>query len=460
MKISIRNLGPVKNAEIDINDLTIIAGGNNTGKTYITYAIYGLLREWRYSTSGDIDEVKSFAEELIEKGIVAIPADRLNDKRAEIINRISESFSADIYNIFGTGKARFPDTKIAISIEEQDKATFTNEVSRRFSLGKSIFIEAKHGKEGEMILTLIADDKKNLPSSHSLTLYIDNILRRFLLESFFPYPFILSAERQAISLFYKSLDIKRNIYIEQCREMFGDVEREDFDDLDSMEKHSSRYALPIKDSIFFTRDIDNVKSEESSLFLRKKISNKIEEMMGGYFEQIDKEVHFISKAGKGEKKFDIPLYLASSSARGLSDIYFFLKHRAKDGDIIMIDEPESHLHPANQILMARLLAVCVNSGLKIFISTHSDYIIKEFNNLIMLSNDFEGKEDFLKNNPYGKDDFLKPESVSAYICKNGTLTPCEVDGKGMDISSFDDTIDNINAVADELDYLTGPIDED
>ncbi|CAN2050519.1 hypothetical protein GMMP1_970008 [Candidatus Magnetomoraceae bacterium gMMP-1] len=140
-------------------------------------------------------------------------------------------------------------------------------------------------------------------------------------------------------------------------------------------------------------------------------------------------------------------------------MYFFLKHEAKKGQLLMIDEPESHLSPANQILMARLLARCVNSGLKIFISTHSDYLIKEFNNLIMLGNEFKGKAEFLKSkkNPYSKSDYLKMESVSAYICENGGLTTCNIDQKGMDIHSFDNTIDEINRISDDLDFLTDSI---
>ena len=43
LKATFKNLGPIKNAEIELNDLTIIAGKNNSGKTYISYAIYGFL---------------------------------------------------------------------------------------------------------------------------------------------------------------------------------------------------------------------------------------------------------------------------------------------------------------------------------------------------------------------------------------------------------------------------------
>ncbi len=105
--------------------------------------------------------------------------------------------------------------------------------------------------------------------------------------------------------------------------------------------------------------------------------------------------------------------------------------------------------------MARLLARCINSGLKVLITTHSDYLIKEFNNLIMLSNDFKGKTNFFQSNrQYTPNDYLRPETVGAYICENGTLTSCNIDNKGMDIRSFDDTIDEINRISDELDFLT------
>lgn len=50
----------------------------------------------------------------------------------------------------------------------------------------------------------------------------------------------------------------------------------------------------------------------------------------------------------------------------------------------MVDEPELNLHPENQRKVARLLAALVNFGIKVFITTHSDYILKELNTLIML----------------------------------------------------------------------------
>ena len=43
MQIKLRNIGPLKQVEFELKDMTIICGENNTGKTYATYAMFGFL---------------------------------------------------------------------------------------------------------------------------------------------------------------------------------------------------------------------------------------------------------------------------------------------------------------------------------------------------------------------------------------------------------------------------------
>ena len=43
MKVTVKDLGILKQAEFEVGDLTVICGANNTGKTYATYALYGFL---------------------------------------------------------------------------------------------------------------------------------------------------------------------------------------------------------------------------------------------------------------------------------------------------------------------------------------------------------------------------------------------------------------------------------
>ena len=76
--------------------------------------------------------------------------------------------------------------------------------------------------------------------------------------------------------------------------------------------------------------------------------------------------------------------------------------------------------------------------------------MKELNNLIMLSRDFDAKEDLLKKLKYDPEDALDPGRIRAYVAENGTLTACSVDKLGMEMPNFDSTIDDINRVTNEI----------
>ena len=47
LEVKIDNLGAIKSANIDIKPLTVFIGKNNTGKTYVTYALYGFIDFFR-----------------------------------------------------------------------------------------------------------------------------------------------------------------------------------------------------------------------------------------------------------------------------------------------------------------------------------------------------------------------------------------------------------------------------
>ncbi len=48
---------------------------------------------------------------------------------------------------------------------------------------------------------------------------------------------------------------------------------------------------------------------------------------------------------------------------------------AEPGDVILIENPESHLHPAGQSAMGRFLALAAASGAQIILETHSDHML-------------------------------------------------------------------------------------
>ena len=269
---------------------------------------------------------------------------------------------------------------------------------------------------------------------------------RFLFPELSLDPFILSAERFGISLFYKELDFTKNQLVDYLQKMGDNKDRDQFSPYLFIGKNTSRYALPIKDNIDYTRDISNLKGQRSELY-DDKLFDKIKDMMGGYYSSSGDDIAFTSRR-KG-RSFNLPLHIASSSVRGLSDLYFYLRHVAKENQLVIIDEPESHLDTANQIQLARLLARMAQSNLKVLITTHSDYIIKEINNLIMLSR-LKEKKKVVKDLGYKKDDFIEPDAIRAYVAEGDGLTKCEIDEFGIDMPVFDETIDKINRTSNEL----------
>src|SRR5690606_34599855 len=107
-----------------------------------------------------------------------------------------------------------------------------------------------------------------------------------------------------------------------------------------------------------------------------EISQSFDEILGGSYKVVKQQLVFQSK-GAGKQRFT--MNESSSCIRALLDVGFYLRCKAKPGELFIIDEPELNLHPKNQRAFARLVARLVNAGVKVFITTHSDYLIKEIN---------------------------------------------------------------------------------
>lgn len=48
---------------------------------------------------------------------------------------------------------------------------------------------------------------------------------------------------------------------------------------------------------------------------------------------------------------------------------------AAQGDLLIIENPESHLHPAGQSLMGKLCAIAANNGVQLIVESHSDHFL-------------------------------------------------------------------------------------
>ena len=84
-------------------------------------------------------------------------------------------------------------------------------------------------------------------------------------------------------------------------------------------------------------------------------------------------------------KESLPLMRASSMVSELAPVVLYLRYVVQPGDVLIIEEPESHLHPAMQVEFTRVLAAAARSGIRIIMTTHSEWILEELANLVRLS---------------------------------------------------------------------------
>lgn len=445
MKLTIENLGKIENCELELNDLTILVGDNNSGKTYVTYTMYGVLKYWHdfinYGNFKDIEQkIKSDGQITLKQNEIVSLLDRC-------VKLESETFRRRIQDLFNDKEKIFNEASVKLDFE---KPTSFQNIDRKIRIGENITFEGSI--KNNKLSIIYKNSSKEVLNDSMIRSIVGDLFSLLVFDNFFPNPTIITAERLGISLFYKELDERRNSMIEGLQKL--DEKSDNMHPIDLIMNMSAYYATPIRDHIAFTRNLDNIKKSQSNLDIEYSVEI-IKEMLGAEFKKENKQdIRFYTK-NKRNNKFDIPLYLASSSVRCIVDIFFYLKHLAEKNDILIIDEPESHLTLKNQRLMAKLIASIVNCGVKVFVTTHSDFLIKELNNLILLNNDFAEKEEWLDKNKkkYNMSDKLDFKTISVYQADNGTLNSLTITNKGIEIPFFDKEINSLFNTFSDLDYF-------
>lgn len=443
MKFHFEHIGPIEVADLELGDLTIIAGRNNTGKTYLVYTMYGFLRTLASGWSPLTDRLLAPFVDFLGSDVgsrIEVDRQRVSHLRHLTIEQVLSRFSGrSISQIFSSPPSAFAEAGLSVEL-----GTDLPSNGKCFSIASSddCRVTARYGDEA---VTLELVSRSGDPAARppwATTLALNIILPDV------PRPFVLSAERFGIALFYKELDFTKSRLVEMLQQIDDQRLPPDRAPLLVVDRMASRYAMPVKDNVDFTRNIENILHRESDFF-HAKLHDEVKKLMSGYYASTDGVIRFKSKARKNGA-FDIPLHIASSSARGLSDLYFYLRHAAARGDILFIDEPETHLDTANQVQFAHVISGLVQAGLKVLVSTHSDYLIKEINNLVMVDQLRRNGRLERKYRNYASGGGLGPEQIRAYVAENNSLTPCVVDQYGIDAPVFDETIDRINRTSNDL----------
>ncbi len=81
----------------------------------------------------------------------------------------------------------------------------------------------------------------------------------------------------------------------------------------------------------------------------------------------------------------MPVSAAAASVREIAPLQILAKKHDVSKCAILVEEPEAHLHPLKQRMMADIIGALSHSGAIMQITTHSDYFLRRLNELIMFA---------------------------------------------------------------------------
>lgn len=452
MKIKVNELGAIKEGTIDLSKkLTVFCGPNGTGKTYMAYLIYAITKA---NIHIGVGTQNTFANELIDKKEITLPINflQIENYKSRIIQDVLTSFDS----LFGLGQDDASNFFKDVTILNEENSDSFKEMLTKASFNSSfkigninvIIIKDKDTTDFQLKIDNSTLSKENVEALHFwlFTSYL-SFLATYPISSSSIFP----VERNSIYTFSKELSLSRNEAIDHLHAVASNKKISTFD---LFFKRTTRYPMPIRDGLIISEDLANIKKTKSNYFsFAEQIENEL--LHGKVVINTDGEIQF--KSEKAPKK-QLPIHLTASIIKTLSSLVVFLKHLAEENDLIIIDEPEINLHPDNQIILTKLFARLINNGFRLLISTHSDYIVRELNNLIMLSSNKEEINKIREDFKYNKDEIILKDDIGVYYfnyskkAKKIIVEDLPITESGFEIPSIDAAIDAQNKIAEELYY--------
>jgi predicted ATP-dependent endonuclease of OLD family len=450
MKIAVQNLGTIKEGSISLDkSLTVLVGPNNSGKSYISYLIYGFLKdEDKFKDfSFDIkdDELKE-DEEWLALGMKDILFNNI-DRIAEHLNT---HFNENIIKYFSSNKIN---AKLTLPFI---KKVIENDIYSRMNW-EGVVSSDDDLKWNGQVLKISRKKVKNFDVQLSVNNQILKNLWSFLAkDKLYPEIHFFPTERLALSMLSNDEVERKSKQQDELSKLLLDNKADDEfikNFLKEKKRFKPSYPQAINDYIYFINDLRDIVKQEGDY---ADFADEIQEMLmqGKIAVSSYGDINYIPE-GQEEP---IEIHISSSLVKSLSGLILYFRHVAQEGDTIIIDEPEVNLHPNNQRIIARVMAKAVNKGFKVILSTHSDYIIKELNNLVMLNKANEKPEikkallaDLAKDG-YDEDSYLKKEDLGVYFFNNHTIQELEVDDMGFDVATIDTELDKMTYSSEQIYY--------
>ena len=439
LTISVKNFGPIAEGSVDLKPLTIFVGPSNTGKSYMATAVYAVMRAAR-----SVGNEAAFDGRSVTVVFRVTPYGIGNSNSADtkaVVRELQNFADKEVIN---------PDLLVS-DLPESTTSWLKEETGERLRIVQQHILDqllllhgepsefAKYGSKANRTSLSVSQHtpqlnlEVGLPQTVNPTPDFDistisapvqaiELLRRVPLgresdllppgtKMLLVDPIVLSVlDGVPTNSYY--LPASRSGIIRVERPLISSIIRQ------SSLPESQRLGLPVSLGVIseFLADFVGISQENRLSDSNADLDNGIKFLESRVLHgEIDldesaglprPDVTYRTEAGK------FTLNQTSSMVSELAPLILFLKYLVRPGDLLILEEPESHLHPAAQRQLARGIVRLVNAGVKVLITTHSDIFVSQINNLLALR---QASEELIEQGGFGPEDFLQPDQVGAYL---------------------------------------------
>lgn len=384
MKLTIENIGNVKNAEIEINGISVIAGQNGTGKSTISRSLFSIF-------SANYDVIKKISNDrtkaindFLEDYLSDIEMNRKNNSEIGIARRIVPSFLyTELTKIISKNLLIFLDKNYSEHNNESLKKSIIesiNEFNKRNS--KYFVLNIK-----DLDLNVLSENIKEILSQSDQSIF-NQILTAHLTDEFHnQINNIYDPLTGLISLRIKDEQInvevnKNRATADKLINFKTDVVY--IDDAAAIVENlfSTKFLNEFLNKIDLKLDhnahlMEQLRDERNNTYtLRAKITDRLNLVFNEINHILKTDIVNSSEDEEDEKKLNIINYSSGMKT------FYLIKSLLENGVIrengtLILDEPEVHLHPEWQLKFAEIIVLLQKEfGLHILINSHSPYLVE------------------------------------------------------------------------------------
>ena len=423
MKISVNNYGPIAEAKnIELCPLTVFVGPSNTGKSYLAILVYALLNSFhgegrlyelhrrsinqRLSSIGLNKEIKSLLDDLFKGDMENLKFLNLPEKlkdwaSSEVANLISERFHQEIQRCMGISQKETGPIKDNFNLRLED----AQKVLAMSLPGETPSIEIGEldfSNERSLRYARYISLEEKMPSGLKAIGFLDMVLGNIFNVGDGAEIFYLPAARTGIMQSHRAI---AGALVQ--RSSFAGIEDFSVPTLSGIVSDFLKEIIIMDTRRRPDKDVSKVATKMEKNILHGSVKVKMTEST--------MYPEFLYK----QNDLEIPLLRSSSMVSELAPVVLFIRHRVGPGDLLIIEEPESHLHPEAQRGVAKVVVDLVRAGVRVMVTTHSDYFLEQISNYVRCS-----KLSDTQNPDTKQSLFLKEEEVGAYVFnqhKKGTV---------------------------------------